>query len=99
MRSKQKGFEYEQIEGALQESNAITGIILGRHPTQRMTLLWVGCQQESEGAYRINPNGERLHTAENFRLRHSGQCTHLLRFVTEWCNFLATTCKVRTSWL
>ena len=33
-RAEHEGFENEQVEGALQEGDAIVGIVLGRHPTQ-----------------------------------------------------------------
>jgi hypothetical protein len=32
-RAEHEGFENEQIERALQEGDAIVGIVLGRHPT------------------------------------------------------------------
>jgi hypothetical protein len=48
-RAEYEGFENEQVERALQEGDAIVGIILGRHPTQSMALSWVGCQQELRG--------------------------------------------------
>src|SRR6185312_5340546 len=32
-RAEQEGFENEQVERALQEGDAIIGIVLGRHPT------------------------------------------------------------------
>ena len=32
-RAEHEGFENEQVERALQEGNAIVGIVLGRHPT------------------------------------------------------------------
>jgi hypothetical protein len=44
--AEHEGFENEQVERALQESDAIAGIILGRHPTQSMSSSWVGCQQK-----------------------------------------------------
>jgi len=33
-RAEHEGFENEQVERALQEGNAIVGIVFGRHPTQ-----------------------------------------------------------------
>ncbi|HUZ96320.1 MAG TPA: hypothetical protein VMU57_15555 [Edaphobacter sp.] len=49
-RPKQKDLENEQVERALEEGNAIAGIVLGRHPTQSISLSRVECQQESEEA-------------------------------------------------
>jgi hypothetical protein len=33
-RAEPEGFQNEQVERALQEGDAIVGIVLGRHPTQ-----------------------------------------------------------------